>query len=62
MKVLSKVRINPNHNYNCVNGELMLDVRELLDQHVEHGHVAAVIVLGRLEEVSHPQGSRVIRQ
>ena len=58
---MSKVRINPNHNYNCVNGELMLDVRELLDQHVEHGHVAAVVASGHLEKLSHPQGRVVIR-
>ena len=58
---MSKVRINPNHNYNCVNGELMLDVRELLDQHVEHGHVAAVVAPGILEKLSHPQGRVVIR-
>ena len=44
-----------------MNGELMLDVRELLDQHVEHGHVAAVVAPGHLEKLSHPQGRVVIR-
>ena len=48
--------------HNCFNCKLLINAGELLHEHVEHCHVAAVVVLGHLEEVSHPQGSRVIRQ
>ena len=54
------MRCVPPHN--CFNCELLVDAGELLYEHVEHSHVAAVIVLGHLEEVSHPQSSRVIRK
>ena len=53
------MRCFPPHN--CFNCELLVDAGELLYEHVEHGHVAAVVVLGHLEEVSHPQGRGVIR-
>ena len=48
--------------HNCLNCELLIDFGELLGKLVELGHVAAVAVLGHLEEVSHPQGRGVIRQ